>query len=239
VAIPQPLGQSGTWNLIFSDEFNGTSLDTSKWTPGWFGSSISGPVNSAELACYDSKHATVPGDGSLHLLLDTTRNTCKSTLNYTGALVSSNGKFQYAYGYVEFHVYLPASGASVANWPATWSDGQSWPTDGENDTMEGLGGDACVHFHSPAGGPGACVPGNFTGWHTFASWWQPGIVTYYYDGVLVGTITLGITSAPQYLIIENTLESSSPQVVPADMLVDYVRVWTPAGPSLGGAQVQT
>ncbi|HEX8227678.1 MAG TPA: hypothetical protein VF572_07460, partial [Candidatus Saccharimonadales bacterium] len=33
----QPLGIPGTWNIRFQDEFNGTTLDTSKWTTldGW------------------------------------------------------------------------------------------------------------------------------------------------------------------------------------------------------------
>src|SRR6185437_5650008 len=37
----------GSWTLVFDDEFTGTSLDTTKWQPGWFGSSgITPPVNS-------------------------------------------------------------------------------------------------------------------------------------------------------------------------------------------------
>ena len=63
---PQPLGQPpGDWNLIFSDEFNGTALDSTKWTPGWFGTGITGPVNAEELACYDSTHVRAAGDGNL------------------------------------------------------------------------------------------------------------------------------------------------------------------------------
>ena len=226
----QPVGQTGTWNLIFSDEFSASSLDRAKWTPGWFGTGITGPVNSGESACYDSRHVTLPGDGALHLRLDATANTCKGmSMPYTGGLVSSNGLFQFAYGYTEFRVYLPAtSSGQIANWPGTWSDGQSWPADGENDTMEGLGGPACYHFHSNMGGPGSCAGGNYSGWHTYASNWQPGIVTYFYDGVKVGQITTGITAAPQYLILQYTINSSRVATVPNEMQVDYVRVWTAA-----------
>lgn len=230
---PTPIGISGNWTLKFDDEFNGTSLNQATWTPGWFGSGISGPVNSSELNCYDSSQVQEPGDGYLHLNLISQASSCKSSESYTGALVSSNPSdgvnghsgYQYAYGVVEWRAYLPPSGTQIANWPATWSDGQSWPTDGENDTMEGLGGPACFHFHSPSGGPGNCVNGNYSGWHTFASNWQPGVVTYYYDGVQVGQITTGITSQPQYLIMNNSVESDSPIATPATMLVDYVRVW--------------
>lgn len=225
---PMPIGVPGSWRMVFSDEFNGSALDSSRWTPGWFGTGITGPVNSSETACYDSSQVTVPGDGSLHIALSSKSVTCGGTSRpYAGGLISSNGKFQYTYGYFEVRAYLPAaSTGAIANWPATWNDGQSWPADGENDTMEGLGGQACYHFHSPSGGPGACASGNYSGWHTFGSDWQAGSVTYYYDGVKVGQITTGITSSPHYLILDYTQGGyGGPTVVPALMLVDYARVW--------------
>ena len=55
--------------------------------------------------------------------------------------------------------------------------------------MEGLSGVICWHFHDPLGGPGGCDTAITPGWHTFASDWQPGSVTYYYDGQDVGSIT--------------------------------------------------
>ena len=72
------------------------------------------------------------------------------------------------------------------------------------------------------------VRGDFIGWHTFASSWQAGVVTYFYDGVQVGQITTGITSTSEYLILNYTLNASIVGAVPNEMLVDYVRVWTPA-----------
>jgi beta-glucanase (GH16 family) len=239
-AQPNPSGPSGNWNIIFDDEFNGTSLNQSIWAPGWFGTGISGPVNTAETACYNSTQVSETGDGSLHLNLISQTSSCNGKSHpYTGSLVSSDPHdgisghtgFDFTYGYIEWHVYLPptASGSStIANWPALWSDGEgTWPATGENDTMEGLSGSACYHFHSSSGGPGNCATGNFTGWHTFGSDWEPGSVTYYYDGVKVGQLT-NVTSAPQYLIMTNTQGSyGGPTSVPATMLVDYVRVWQP------------
>ena len=227
----QPVGPAGNWNMIFSDEFNSTAVNTAIWTPGWFGTGITQPVNTSETACYDSKQISEPGDGYLHLHLISQSETCGGvTRPYTGSLMSSNGHFQYTYGYLEVRAYIPpvTSGSStIANWPAIWSDGQSWPTDGENDTMEGLSGQACFHFHSPSGAPGNCVSGTFTGWHTFGSDWEPGVVTYYYDGIQVGQITSGITTSPQYFLLDNTTSPGSPTTVPADMQIDYVRVWQP------------
>src|SRR3974390_1468314 len=31
-----PVGQSDNWKMVFHDEFNGTALDTSKWTTCYF-----------------------------------------------------------------------------------------------------------------------------------------------------------------------------------------------------------
>jgi hypothetical protein len=216
---PVPDGPAGTWHLAFDDEFNGNSLNadlkTPAWAPYWFANGDSS--NGTTMA---SSNVSVSG-GYLHLAMAS---------NGTGALVSTNpdagGGFQFSYGYAEARIYLPGSGDSIDDWPAWWTDGQSWPADGEMDILEGMGGQACWHFHSDAGGPGSCAAGDYTGWHTYGADWEPGKVTYYYDGVDVGTIATGITSSPMYLLLENSDgQYSGPLVKPTDMLVDYVRVW--------------
>ena len=65
------------------------------------------------------------------------------------------------------------------------------------------------------------------GWHVFAADWQPGRIDFYYDGVLVGSVDSGITSAPMYPIVNLGLSSSisGPVVAPSRMKVDYVRIW--------------
>jgi beta-glucanase (GH16 family)/transcriptional regulator with XRE-family HTH domain len=231
----RPAGVPGAWKVALDSEFRGTSLDTSIWQPGWFGSGTTGPVNTLEAACYSSDNVLFPGDGSVHLRVTASPSTCKGkTEPYTGALLSSNphdgrasGGFEYTYGAIEARVYIPASsGSQIANWPAIWTDGQSWPATGEDDIMEGLSGKACFHFHSTVGASGTCVAGSYTGWHTFASDWEPGSVTYYYDGVKVGQITTGITASPMYILLDNTVMAGSGALAtPADMQVAYVRVW--------------
>jgi beta-glucanase (GH16 family) len=147
------------------------------------------------------------------------------TRSYASGIVTTNGTFNFTYGYMEARIWLPGS-ASIADWPAFWADGQNWPTDGEIDVLEGLNGRACAHFHNPAGGPGTCVQGTFTGgWHAFAADWEPGSLTFYYDGTKVWQDTSGITSAPMYLILDLALDGSPSNVAPANMRVDYVRVW--------------
>ena len=64
-------------------------------------------------------------------------------------------------------------------------------------------------------------------WHTFACDWEPGSLTFYYDGTDIGSFTSGVPSVQQYLILDLALSSTitSPNTTPATMKIDYVRVW--------------
>jgi len=227
---PKPIGMPGNWDLVFADEFDGSSLDNNTWSPSWYGApgEVSLPVNPYEFAAYDPAQVSVES-GYLSLTAISNPATINgTTYPYRTGLVHSNGKKQFTYGAFEARIYSPAASEGVmANWPAFWTDGQNWPTDGEMDIMEGLGGQAAYHFISESGNPGFSVPGDYTGWHTFAADWEPGIVNYYYDGVLVGTLTSGITSSPMYLILTYAvgIPYGGPVVIPSTMKVDYVRVW--------------
>jgi hypothetical protein len=241
-----PTGVPGSWHLIFDDEFNGTSLNTADWSTGWFGSGITAGIGGAsEPECYDPSHV-VEGNGELDLNFTQESETCDGGSHpYTTGMLTTNGKFSFTYGYVEFRAWLPAnSSGGVANWPDLWTAGQDWPTDGEIDVAEGLYGSLCAHYHGPtdngegigAGGITGCPPGTFTGgWHTFAADWEPGIVTWYYDGQDIGCLeTSGsacgatnstIAGAPMYLLMSYGSSNAYTITAPATARIDYVRVW--------------
>lgn len=205
---------SGAWHAKFADEFTGTSLDTSKWTPGWFGAGITGPVNSAETVKYNSANVSVSG-GFLHLKIQ----------GGYGAHINSDGKYSFSRGAVEYRAFLPASGGQVANWPALWDNGRSWPGDGENDTAEGLGGQVCTYWHASGTDAGSCHGASYAGsWHTFGYEWTPTKVTWYYDGVKVREQATTVAS-PHYLILQNTQGEYGGPNANTDLQVDYVRVW--------------
>jgi hypothetical protein len=231
--VPPPA--PGPWNPTptFDDEFSAGALNTAWWTPGWFGTGITGPVNDT---CLSSSNVLL-GASTLNLWLEPVASRCGKTRSpYTGALVSSNPQdgvkghtgFQQTYGYFEAQIYLPpAPDGTVANWPAWWMDGQVWPQDGEIDIVEGLGGQACFHFHfSRNNPPGGCVSGRYSGLHTFGVDWEASSITWYYDGTRVGQVTSNVTSSPMYLILNNCQgQYGGTTVVPSDMQVSYVRVW--------------
>jgi beta-glucanase (GH16 family) len=227
---PQPVGDlAGPWNLVFDSEFNGSSLDASQWSTGWFGSSVTrGADWSIEQECMDSAQVSI-AHGALNLTAVAKEEICGGVTHpYASGIVTTDRLFSFTYGYMEARIWLPGSGG-IADWPAFWAVGQNPPTDGEIDVVEGIEGQAVAHFHNSAGFLGPFVGGGtFTGgWHTFAADWEPGSVTYYYDGTEIASATSGITSAPMYLVLDLALSTTitSPNTVPATMQVDYVRVW--------------
>ncbi len=222
----------GSYTTDFSYYFPGAKLNTAKdFNEGWVsGSGDTGPVNSNETAGYNSNLISLTGTGYLKLPLKYGQQitTSKGTYPNTGTLIDTYGKRYFTPGThglsVESRIYLPGSGSTVYNWPAFWMDGEglNWPTDGEADIMEGLGGRTCYHFHDPSGGPGGCSNVG-SGWHTFGASWHNSSITYYYDNKAVGTISSGITNKPMFLIFDYTTSTNSGNS--ATLKVDWVKVW--------------
>lgn len=228
--MPVATPVDSTWRLIFDDEFVGPSLRADRWGANWLGAAgaITKPVNAAETAAYDPAQVSVSG-GLLHLtaIAKSVAVAGKTYANRSG-LVHTDDHFRFTYGYAEARINCPGIGGKIANWPAFWCDGQNWPADGELDIFEGLSGNAAWHFHSPSGGPGGNATGDFTGWHVYGAFWEPGRVTWLYDGKQVGTLASGITGAPLFLILNNGVGGyGGPPLIPADMQVDYVHVYSP------------
>ncbi len=251
----QPVGVAGAWTTVLDSEFTGSSLPF-PWRSGFPPST--GPTTdvSPDAMCIDPSHAVMTGT-ELDLNLTTQVESCgggpyegpPQTSTYVSGAVSTSGQYTYTYGVAEARIWLPAApDGSVADWPSFWSTNSPWPQDGEIDVIEGLAvngrGVPCFHFHygtSPSteqswGGCGSSSTGWTAGWHTFADDWEPGAITFYYDGVKVGQTTTGVTSQPQYLILGLGYGGggAGELVTPASQRTAYVRVWQhPAGSTVG------
>lgn len=211
---------------LFEDNFDLPTLDSSKWNSNWFGGpgDVTKPVNGAETACYSPGQVSVKR-GKLHLRLDavpTRANNGQTYPQVTGCVTTLN-KFSFQDGRLEVRAEIPGDGSGFYNWPAVWTDGLGqWPQTGESDVMEGLGGRASWHYHSPSGAPGGGVV-MAGGWHVFAEEVRNGTTTYFYDGVKVGQ--LACVRAPHFVILGNQSgKYGGKPVFPTDMRVDYVRV---------------
>lgn len=227
----------GRWKLAFDDEFNGHRLNQHKWQPGWFGTGMTAPVSHNDRQCYSSRQVQV-AHGILHLKAIAQRSRCGGTTHpYRSGIVSTNpvalgpgNGYQFKYGVVVVRAKVPNDGRGhCANWSTLWTDGQTWPNDGEIDIMECLAGNTSWYLHSDVPGGAYSVPGDtprgdWTGWHTFAVDWEPTRATVYYDGHKVGSHTYKVPHE-NYIVIMNAIRKGSRATLPTDLKVDYVRVW--------------
>lgn len=255
--------QSG-WNLTFSDEFNGASLDTAKWGTQYAWGSC---TNNDELECYQAANVTERG-GLLTLTAKKQSITSGGkTFAYTSGMIESAGKFSQLYGYFEARIQVPAF---QGFWPAFWlmpANG-AWPP--EIDAIElGQSGDFTTarmtnHFGPNGSGSYDSQTWSNTGTpfgsalHTFAVDWEPGSVAFIIDGVQRATITAPscppsgsvggsgsecISSVAMYVLANLAVGGSYTGGVggstpfPWSMLIDYIRVY--AHPASGAGCYNT
>jgi beta-glucanase (GH16 family) len=199
-AIPKSSG--GTWQCTFYDNFNGSTLDSSKWLPQRTDTSgyVSGPD-----ACYvDSPNNISVSGGTLKLTArkETAPFTCGDprgnfTTQYTSGMVTTYNRFSQAYGRFEVRAKVPATQvkglqSSFWLWPANPSRyGSAWPASGEIDIAEMFSEYAdravpYIHYNAAGTDPNAtntsCLITNLDAFHTYAVEWTPASIKVIYDG---------------------------------------------------------
>jgi beta-glucanase (GH16 family) len=132
------------WQLSWSDEFNGSSINTNNWSFA-IGNGVGGWGNH-ELEYYTSRpqNAYVT-NGLLHL---TARRESYMGFNYTSAKIMTQGRFSQKYGRFDFYAKLPQG---QGYWPALWLMPEDsvygrWAASGEIDVMENMGGNPPTVF---------------------------------------------------------------------------------------------
>ena len=129
------------YELVFSDEFNGTSLDTQAWNVEVNGN---GGGNN-ELQYYTQNNVTV-ADGALLL---TARKENYGGRSFTSGRVNTMGKVAFKHGILQASIKLPKTANGL--WPAFWlmgndmSTGTSWPYCGEIDVLEAGGNQGIIN----------------------------------------------------------------------------------------------
>jgi len=135
--------QSDPYTLIFSDEFDGTTLDLNKWTV------------QVGYAANQEKEYYADGTNNLrvengNLVITAKKELYVADRNYSSGRIYSKNKGYLTYGKIEARISVP-SGAGT--WPAFWMMPQSntygsWPKSGEIDIMEHIGSDPRMTSHA-------------------------------------------------------------------------------------------
>ncbi|MEQ9305234.1 MAG: family 16 glycosylhydrolase [Marinoscillum sp.] len=248
-------------NVTWSDEFEGASLDLTKWNyqiGDGCAEGICGWGN-GELQSYQQDNVIVE-NGLLKL---TARKERVRGSSYTSGRVNSKGKGDFTYGRFEASIKLPLGDGL---WPAFWMLPTDevyggWPQSGEIDIMEFTASDpdniyGTLHYGDPypnnqhQGNKVYLKDGIFPdAFHEFAIEWEPGEIRWYLDGVLFSTKTTADISPynwpfdQDFHFLLNVAVGGSlggpvdNSMLPSTMEVDYVRVFDGFRPSLSGDDV--
>jgi len=190
------------WQLVWEDDFNGNSIDQSKWvhdigTGSQYG--LTGWGNS-EKQYYQPQNTTlVNGIAKIEVKQESNGivDSWGNSSYYSSSKITTKGKFDFRYGKVEARIKtLDGQGF----WPAFWMlpNNGSWPCDGEIDIMEQWGNPYLTNQTSGAAHIGTCPYSSSThfyetyssyistgsyadNFHTYSLIWKEDTITWYVD----------------------------------------------------------
>lgn len=226
-----------TYKQVWSDEFNGSSVNTANWN------FETGTGQNNEKEYYQAANATEGGGN----LIITAKKQAVGGMQYTSARLNTQNKFSVQYGRIEARIKLP----NVAGmWPAFWMLGNSistlgWPQCGEIDIMEQANTNntiyGTIHWynngHVQYGQQTTTTLGDY---HLYAVEWDNTGIRWYVDSKLYCTANTanninntGAFNAGKFFIILNLAVGGdftggvaiNNNALPTQMLVDYVRVY--------------
>ena len=193
------------WTLVWSDEFEGNSIDEDSWTHEV---NCDGGGNN-EAQCYtDSTSNAFVSDGSLKIVALPAEDGAPKP--YTSARLNTRYKADFKYGRIEMRAKMPEGQGS---WPAFWMMPTDevyggWPRSGEIDIVEAVNLKAAdadgnpenhiygtLHYgrewpNNDNSGKAYSLPSGANpadDFHTYAVEWQEGEIRWYMDDYLYAT----------------------------------------------------
>jgi beta-glucanase (GH16 family) len=235
--IKSAIAATTAYTLVWSDEFDGSSVNTSNWSFETGG----GGWGNNEKEYYQAANATVANG---NLVITAKKQRVKANA-YTSARLKTQGKREFTYGKIEARIKLPLG---QGLWPAFWMLGAnintvSWPACGETDIMEHINTDniiyGTIHWDSNGyasyGGNTTTTPADY---HVYAVEWDSAAIRWYLDGVQFheANILNNINGTdefhkPFFILLNLAVGGNWPgqtiddSKLPASMYVDYVRVY--------------
>jgi len=234
-----------TWTLSWSDEFNGSTIDNSKWDYDLGTGAAQGlwGWGNGELQYYTDSESNADVSGG-HLVI-TAREENYGGSNYTSARMVTRNKFSQTYGKWEARIDLP-TGQGI--WPAFWMLRENNPWPGEIDIMEVVGHlpgncHGTAHWgevgNVQSSGGVITAPDWTTDFHTYTVEWWPDHIRWSVDGQVYFELDRTQVTpenpwlfAEDYHMLLNVAVGGqwpgSPDattVFPQEMKVDWVRVY--------------
>lgn len=228
--------QKPVFALVWSDEFDESSIDETKWNFETGG----GGWGNNEKEYYQASNATI-ANGNLVI---TAKKESVGGEQYTSSRMTTQGKFSQTYGRIEARIKLPLG---QGLWPAFWMLGNnissvSWPQCGELDIMEHINTTNTIYgtMHWNVGGHvsyGSNIESTPADYHIYAIEWDQNEMRWYVDDHLyqTGNIKNNINSTaafhlPFFIILNMAVGGDWPgsvneSILPGSMYVDYVRVY--------------
>ncbi len=232
------LSDGKKWKLVWNDEFDGETIDTSKWSHvTWQAPGVDQPRKGGY---WRDDAAVVDGNGYLKMLVyyDSIKN------RYIDGAIRTKGKYEKMYGYFEIRVKFQKE---VGHWSAFWlfNDGVAKVgnegVDGtEIDIFEKINPTDNKLFHTlhwdgyGAHHKSAHKYVDFLRmgkeFHTVGVWWQKDSYTFYVDGIQTWrTDAGGVCKVPSYIKISDEIGEWAGNIATANLpdvwYVDYVRVY--------------
>jgi beta-glucanase (GH16 family) len=250
--------------LVWSDEFNESSLNTSNWDIQIGDGCDQGPGlcgwGNSELQSYQASNLTV-NNGVLSITAKKQR--IKGTKYTSGRIRTANmpASGEWAFGRYEARLKIP-SGQGM--WPAFWmlptDPAQTWPVSGEIDIMESTGQQSMMaygtlHYGQPYPDnrhTGEGIPKQPDKWsddfHVYAIEWEQNEIRWYIDNILFSTKTPAdlapeswpFDGAESFHILLNLAVGGTwggavdESALPQTLEVDYVRVYAGNQPTFSG-----
>jgi beta-glucanase (GH16 family) len=218
--------------VLFSDEFDGTAIDRSKWSPVgrefWVNDEQQAYVDRPDVM--EIRRGLSGAEGGALVLTPRfapgADTNVRRKADFVAGRLTTKDKFDFTYGRAEARIRMPDA---VGVWPAFWLLGNGdWPTTGEIDIMEYVGDKAwtgtAMHgpkysgetpfvdrFYFPAGE-------DVTGWHVYAAEWTRDHVEFSVDGRPTYRVTRPMVEhygkwafdTPQHVIVNFALGGAYP-----------------------------
>jgi beta-glucanase (GH16 family) len=254
IASPEPIPVEPPegMELVWSDEFDGDTIDPSNWTydiGGW-------GWGNGEAQYYTDRSENARTQNGL-LVIELREEQYEDSY-YTSARLKSQGLQEFQYGRLEARIKVPSGSGT---WPAFWMLGsefdsesddpsRQWPNVGEIDIMEYVGREPDLVIGT-IHGPGYSGAGGRSEWnrqefdladdfHTYAIDWDAEGIRWFFDGEMYFEITpedLGdrewVFDQPFFFILNLALGGTLGGSIALDLeyplhyYVDYVRVYQP------------